>query len=99
MWPSAASKWPETCGTLHGRRWNRCGRRSIAGNNESVVPSEARDLGSCPWRRRWWRRQEPRSLALLGMTRFARDDGAALGMTRLARDEGAALEMTRLRSG
>ncbi len=37
-----------------------------------VIPSEARDLGVRSQRRRRWRRQEPRSLASLGMTSASR---------------------------
>ena len=39
-------------------------------SNMLVIESEARDLGSClRWQVRW-HGQEPRSLALLGMTNF-----------------------------
>src|ERR1700686_3106304 len=51
-----------------GNRTPRLRISELSDDNTLVIPSNARDLGSCLHDRYLHRRQVPRSLALLGMT-------------------------------
>ncbi len=56
-------------------------RRTALRFLNSVIPSEARDLGFCQRRHNRCRKQEPRSLASLGMTTWPACPGMDTGTT------------------